>query len=67
MIHFKELLEVPSTRQGSSDASEFLSLSIETQTLMDVKATLNGKNVFRVVLVNELGERVLDTLVAPQA
>jgi hypothetical protein len=31
-----------------------------------VNATPNGKNVFRVVLVNEQGERVLDTLVAPQ-
>lgn len=29
-------------------------------------ATPNGKNVFRVTLVNEEGERVLDTLVAPQ-
>lgn len=29
-------------------------------------ATPNGKNLFRVCLINEQGERVLDTLVAPQ-
>lgn len=60
------MVDTPSTIKGSTENSEVLSLSCETQTLTDSKATSNGKNLFRVVLVNEQGERVLDTLVAPQ-
>ena len=41
--------------------SEVLSLSIETHT-----AAHNKKNVARVVIVNDKGQRVLDTLVKPQ-
>jgi len=66
MIHFQELIETPSSRQGSTENCQVLSLSCETQTLANSTATPNGKNLFRVVLVNECGERVLDTLVAPQ-
>jgi hypothetical protein len=66
LIHFQELVETPSTRQGSTENSEVLSFSCETQTLANATATPNGKNLFRVVLVNEQGERVIDTLVAPQ-
>ena len=56
---------MPSTIEGSTEDSKYLALSVETQTL-PCNSTPNGKNVFRVVLVNERGERVLDTLVAPQ-
>ena len=42
--------------------SEVLSFSVETHT------TPNGKkNVARVVIVNELGQRVLDTYIKPQS
>ena len=41
--------------------SDVLSLSIETHT-----AAHNKKNVARVVIVNDKGQRVLDTLVKPQ-
>jgi hypothetical protein len=41
--------------------SEAVSFSVETHTAIG-----NAKNVARVVLVNERGERILDTLIAPQ-
>ena len=66
MIHFQSLIETPSTHQGSTENSKCLSISIETQTLADSRLALNGKNLFRVCLVNEQGERILDTLVQPQ-
>jgi len=53
IIHFKEILDVPSTRQGSTANSKVLAISVETQTLTTPNLTPNGKNVFRVVLVNE--------------
>ena len=65
IIHFQDLIETPSTRQGSTENSQCLSLSVETQTLANSAATPNGKNLFRICIVNEQGERVLDTLVAP--
>lgn len=65
-IQFKEILEVPSTTQGSTHGSEVLSLFVETQFLNEVDAASSDVNISRVVLVNEQGERVLDTLVAPQ-
>lgn len=40
---------------------EAISFSVETHTAMH-----NAKNVARVVLVNERGERILDTLILPQ-
>ena len=66
VVHFTELIEQPSTKQGSFSEWQCLSLSVETQTLADPKLTPNGKNIFRVCVVNELGERCIDTLVAPQ-
>lgn len=46
---------------GEAIIGEAISFSVETHTAMH-----NSKNVARVVLVNERGERILDTLVAPQ-
>ena len=53
LIHFQEMVETPSTKQGSADDSKILSLACETQTLANATATPNGKNLFRVCLVNE--------------
>ncbi len=47
------------------DDCKYLSISVETQTLTNNDLP-NSKNINRVVIVNERGERVLDTLVAPQ-
>jgi len=66
IVHFQELVDTPSTKQGSVEGSKILALACETQTLGNPIATYNGKNLFRVCLVNEQGERVLDTLVKPQ-
>lgn len=48
-----------------------MSLALETQTLKSDQQmpglASSSKNISRVVLVNELGERLLDTLVSPQS
>ena len=66
IVHFQELIEQTPTEQGFFTEHECLSLSVETQTLADPKLTPNGKNIFRVCVVNEHGQRCIDTLVAPQ-
>lgn len=43
-----------------------MAISVETQTLKQEAANGNTKNITRIVIVNERGERLLDTLVAPQ-
>lgn len=62
IVHFADLINQPSSVQGSVQGSDYLSLSVETQTLSN---QTTSKNIARVVLVNEKGERVLDTLVKP--
>ena len=42
-------------------ASEVLAMSLETHTVDTI-----GKNISRVCIVNENGQRVLDTLIKPQ-
>lgn len=67
IVHFAELLNQPSSIQGKTDAGKYVSLALETQTLKSDKQTAvcSSKNISRLVLVNELGERLLDTLVSP--
>jgi hypothetical protein len=56
---------MPSSIQGDVDDCKYLSVCVETQTPTNNDLP-NCKNISRVVIVNERGERVLDTLVAPQ-
>lgn len=53
------MIEVPHQVQG--DFTEVLSLSVETTAVKKSKLT----DVIRVVLTNQLGELLLDTLVKP--
>ena len=64
IVHFAELIDRPSSVQGLVDC-DYLAMSVETHTLTHDRLP-NSKNIARVVIVNEDGERVLDTLVAPQ-
>ena len=41
--------------------SEVLAMSLETHTV-----DTTGKNISRICIVNEIGDRVLDTLIKPQ-
>jgi hypothetical protein len=65
IVHQLALINTPNSIQGSPENSHYLGLAVETQTLSNDKLP-NSKNITRVVLVNEKGERVLDTLIAPQ-
>ena len=60
-VLYQEILEQPSTIQGEWRDAEVLGFSVETHT------TPQGqKNIARCVIVNEAGERVLDTFIKPQ-
>jgi hypothetical protein len=55
---------MPSSTQGSVENCKYLSVSIESQTLT-TNDLPNSKNINRIVIVTEKGERIIDTLIAP--